>query len=193
MWRGFGSGHRGAHLSLAVALLSVVLAAGCFARSQPVLQSGTQGTNDQIGEILIRNMYVVPPAGDIYRPGESAVARFELYNRSNRPEALGSVASSAATEVRIRWDRDCDGDAEVVSRLPILPEGTVPAVPEAREGSTPYHLEIVGLTEVVRPGTTFPVDLTFERAGGITVNALVQVPEGYAPPPPPCPGAAGTG
>lgn len=179
-------------LSVVVALLSVALV-GCFARPQQVLQSGTQGTNGQIGEILIRNVLVIQPDDGIYRPGESTVVRFELYNGSNQQEVLVGARSNEATQVRLRWDQGCDGDDEIVPRIPILPEGTVPVSPDARLGGTPYYLEIVGLTQVVRPGTTLPVSFSFERAGEVTIDALVQVKgDGAQPPPPPCQTAAET-
>lgn len=157
------------------------------------MQSGTEGTNGQIGEILIRNVLVVQPADGIYRPGENAVVRFELYNGSNQQEELIGARSAEATQVRIRWDQACDGEDEIVPRIPILPEGTVPGSPDARLGGTPYYLEILGLTELVRPGTTLPVSFTFERSGEITIDALVQVlGDGAQPPPPPCQTAAET-
>jgi len=160
---------------VAIALLSVTLVVGCFARPQQVIRSGTEGTNGQIGEILLRNVLVVPPPDGVYRPGESTVVRFELYNGSDQEEALVGASSGEATLGRLRWDQNCDGDDEIVPRIPILPEGTVPLSPDTRLGGTPYYLEIVGLTQVVRPGTTLPVSFTFERAGTVTIDALVQV------------------
>lgn len=177
---------RSLFLPLLITLLGAFFVASCS--GEDVALSGTMGTNEDAGHMLLRNVYVIAPEGDVYRPGDSAVVNFTVYNRSDRPDALIGARSGSARDVSLRWDRECDGEDEIVTQIPILPEGTAPNAAGDRAGGSPYYLEIEGLTEGVRPGTTFPVTFVFERAGQVQVDALVQV-EGdrTVPPPPSCP------
>lgn len=158
--------------------------AGCDA--QQVLQSGTVGSNTDVGQMQIRNLHLAATE-DAYPPGSTAEARLHLINAAPRQDALVGARSPRAERVELRWDRACDGRAEPVGRIPITAHGTVPLAPGQPKGAAPYHLEIIGITQPTRPGTTFPVTLTFAQAGEVTVDAKVQATrDGDAPPPRPC-------
>lgn len=174
-------------VSLLGALAAAVLGAGCAAEPQQVQRAGTIGTNAQVGQMLIRNVHVDAPEKGLYLPGDNAVVRFELYNQADQPDALIGAGSRDAAAVRLRWDRNCDGTAETVAGIPVQAEATVPGPPPSADASPAYRLEVVQLTDVVRPGTTLPVTFTFERAGERTVDAMVQVPGDNVLPPPVCP------
>lgn len=172
----------------AIAGLVAALVAGCD--PQQVLQSGTVGTNAQVGQVKIRNVHL-RATEDGYQAGESANARFYLFNESREQDALVDVRSPRAEDVVLRWDRGCDGRAEVVPRIPVTAAGTVPAAPGTDESATPYYLEIKNLAQLARPGTTFPLTFTFEKAGEVALDAKVQATrDGDRPPPSPCLGAS---
>ncbi|GAA0555276.1 uncharacterized protein DUF461 [Saccharopolyspora erythraea NRRL 2338] len=168
-----------------MALLAVLTAAGC-GNPQEVIDSNTVGSNARVGDVLLRNVHLAATE-DPYQPGETATAKLMLFNQAQAPDALVEVESPHAKQVQMLWDRECDGTYERVDRIPLLPEGSVPNAPGQRTGGAPYHLEISDLSTLVRPGTTFPLTLTFERAGRTTIDAKVQATrDGDAPPAPPC-------
>ncbi|TDD55270.1 copper chaperone PCu(A)C [Saccharopolyspora elongata] len=164
---------------------------GC--NPQELWESQTVGTNARVGDVLVRNLHLAATEA-AYRPGGGAMAYFALYNEARQPDALISARSEQAQRVLLRWDRACDGEAEVVDRIPLIPQGSVPVGPgQLPGGGTPYSLEIDGFKQVVRPGTTFPITLTFEQAGEVTVEAKVQPTRvGDEPPPAACPAGTST-
>jgi hypothetical protein len=119
-----------------------------------------------MGDVLLRNVYLEAPDGGSYIPGDDATLRLRIINKSTRDDQLRAVRA-AAEQVRIRWDRDCDGRFEAVDRLPLRPEGPVPY-------SDAYFVEFVGIDRVVRAGTTLPVTFEFQHAGVGTVDAMVE-------------------
>lgn len=169
-----------------IACFAVVIVLGGCGNPQRTPGAGTIGTNGEIGQVQLRSVRLAQTE-DAYQPGENAIVRLQMLNQSEQPDALVGARSPLAGQVRLRWDRACDGTDEVVSRIPLLADGTVPASPGQREDGTPYSLEIGGITETVRPGTTFPLTLVFERAGEVTIDAKVQATrDGDQRPPPPC-------
>lgn len=139
---------------------------------QPV---NTLGSNTEFQNLSLLNVYATRPAGDRYEPGQDGRVRLTLVNRGATDDALVAARSPAAAAVEIRWDRACDGTAEQVDRLPVLAGGGVPPLNGAsplRHG--PYYLGAAGFTREVLAGTMFPLTVTFERAGEVTVPVLVQ-------------------
>lgn len=148
-----------------VALL--VLAAGCGADA-PEQSADTMGTNGEIGQLQLRNVYLSASGEGGYTKGENGVVRLWLFNQSAVADALVGVRSAEAESARIGWDRDCDGVYETVDELPVRPNGTVPY-------DRPYAVELVDFTGVVRGGTTVPVTFTFRHAGEVRLDAMVEV------------------
>lgn len=177
------------------ALLAVatLLAAGC-GDPQQVIQAGTTGTNAQVGDILLRNVYIDEPADPAYESGADPRAILTLVNQGRRPDTLTRVTTPVASTVEIRWDRGCDGVAEVLPRLP-LPAKTDHTSPPNAPGPTRsgYFLRLVDLTETVYAGSSVPLTFTFTDAGTTTIQAKVDLPgAGHAEPTPSC-DAAPTG
>ncbi|PRX43706.1 copper(I)-binding protein [Prauserella shujinwangii] len=170
---------------LATGLAAVLIGSLACGNPQKRLESGPVGANASAHTMEVLNAYVEPPKGSAYHPGEDAIVFFTLYNNADVPDELRSVETSKATEVRIKWDADCDGSAEPAAFLPVHPNGTVPEPPEGGPG-TAYHLELFGLEEEVREGTTIPLVFTFEKAGELTVDAVVPPEESFEAPPKGC-------
>ncbi len=127
------------------------------------------GTNAEVGDVVLRNVFVEAPPGPAYQAEEDAVVRLVMFTRSGKPDQLVAVRSGDARQVVMRADRDCDGTSEEVGSL------TVP-VDDAGlgRGGLAYHLVLVDFTDEVLAGTTVPVDFTFRDAGSTRVSAMVE-------------------
>jgi copper(I)-binding protein len=168
------SGHRGP--ALLVLLLAALLLSGC-GDPQEVIQSGTTGTNAQVGDILLRNVYVDEPPDPAYEPGADPRVVLTLVNQGDRPDTLVRVTTPVARAVEIRWDRDCDGAAELLPQLPVPAEVDLPSPPNAPGPlQSGYHLRLVDLTQEVLAGASVPLTFTFTDAGTTTVEAKVDLP-----------------
>lgn len=166
----------------------LVASAGCGPPGPQTEQGAlrTLGSNTRVGQIKLRNVYVVAPQDSQYQPGQRARVRLTLLNEGSRRDALIKVTSEVASATSLHWDRSCDGEAERVDRIVITPYGLVPQNPLA-SGSAPasrdtprrevlhqpYYVQIT-VNDTIRRGTTVPITFTFERAGTATVEVLVQ-------------------
>ncbi|MDX8056629.1 copper chaperone PCu(A)C [Lentzea sp. BCCO 10_0798] len=151
---------------------------------QRVYESGTIGTNDDFGEIQLRNVHLRPPDGHAFRPGDDGVVSLALFNRADHPDALVDVRTPVAADVEIFWDRDCDGSGEQVARLPLAANDGVTGV---AGDELAYHLRLIDFSQEVLAGTTVPVTFQFDRAGETTLDAIVEASgDGDASLPPSC-------
>jgi copper(I)-binding protein len=148
-----------------VVLLLLATACGGEPAEQP---ADTMGTNGEVGQVLLRNVYLSASAEHGYDAGDDGRVRLWLFNRSSTADALVDVRSAAARSARMTWDRDCDGAFEPVDELPIRAGGTVPY-------DRPYAVELVDFTREVRGGTTVSVTFVFRHAGEARVDAMVEV------------------
>lgn len=161
------------------AVLVAVVACG---EPQRELESGTMGTNAEVGDVVLRNVFIEAPAGHAYQAGEDAVVRLAMFTRAGKPDELVSVRSAGARQVVMRADRDCDGTDEDVGSLAVPVDDT-----GLGRGGLTYHLLLVDLTDEVLAGTTVPLDFTFRDAGGTRVSAMVEAAgDGDVPTPTGC-------
>ncbi|NUT51489.1 MAG: copper chaperone PCu(A)C [Saccharothrix sp.] len=155
-------------LAVAVVVSSAVVSCG---EPQQVLESGTMGTNGQVGDVVLRNVVVEAPADHAWRPGDDATVLLALFSRGDHADALLGVRTDAAERVELWTDRDCDGVGEPADRIPVPAEG---AVDEPGRVDSGYHLRVVDFTREVLAGTTVPLTFRFEHAGETTLNAMVE-------------------
>lgn len=176
---------RGRSMVASLALLAAVaLVPGCAARPQHILQSGTTGTNTRIGDMLLRAVHVQAPPQPHYPPGASPQVWLTLVNEGREPDTLLDVTTPQAERVEIRWDRNCDGTADVVDQLPLASADPVPdPAATAAPPFDDYHLRLVNLNQQVLAGTTIPLTFTFAKAGTVHAAAYVQ-PSGVVIPEP---------
>lgn len=138
-------------------------------------QESVMGANAEVGEILLRSVHVEAPPNPSYQAGDDATVWFTVFNEGKRQDTLTSLSSTAARSVEIRWDKDCDGQAQTVSALPVQSE--FPGLDKASGGVPPfdsYYGRLVDFRQQVLAGTTVPVTFTFAKAGQVTVDAQVQ-------------------
>lgn len=153
---------------------------------EDVDQASTMGTNEEVGSVKLRNVFVEAPPEIKYQynPGDDAVVRFEMFSQADNPATLVSVRTDVAQRVEMLADPDCDGRREQVSSIAVPPEG---AANEPGGLNTAYHLEIVGFDREVLAGTSVPLVFTFQDAGEVTVEAMVEATDdGDVPPPRVC-------
>jgi copper(I)-binding protein len=186
-------------LAFAVSV-SVALASGCSRIEDPraipgdqeePFQESAMGTNAELGAILLRSVHVEAPSDPDYDPGDDPVVWFTLLNEGREPDTLLALSSPVAANAQIRRDDDCDGTAEAVSELTLLPVDPRPNPSVSGVGPfDAYFGRLTDLNRQVYAGTTIPVTFAFEKAGSITVDAFVQpstasrpAPTGWCPGP----------
>jgi copper(I)-binding protein len=140
---------------LLVALVTVVLVAGCGSSASP---SGAT--------MSISGPWARPAAA----AGQSA-AYFTMTNNSGTMDALLSATSPAAGKVEVH-ETTIDGSGMTamhpVSRIDV-PAGQAVVL---KPGS--YHLMLMGLTGELAVGKTIELDLVFEKAGKVVVQAEIR-------------------
>ncbi|HEY6749013.1 MAG TPA: copper chaperone PCu(A)C [Mycobacteriales bacterium] len=177
------------------AALATGLLAGCGAPQQ-VIQSGTGGSNGQIGHVLLRNVYIENPPVTGYPAGSDVTVRLTLLNQADRPDALTGVTSDVAADAEIQADADCDGTAETVPSL-ALPAQLGLSSPPNRAGPNRagYSVRLTDLRVGIVQGGSVPITFTFRRAGSITlptpVDSIGGPQRSGTPPATPCRTAGG--
>jgi copper(I)-binding protein len=147
-------------LIVAVAGLLPVLA-GCEAGTNAPTQEWhqpTAGAGTQLGQIAIRNVFILgPPLGATLPKGQSAGLFVGLVN-SGSPDRLVSVtAPTAATSVTLPG-----GSVPLPTRTAVLLTGPAPKI------------ILTGLIRPLSGGTSVPVTLSFQNAGSITLQVPVM-------------------
>ena len=116
------------------------------------------------------------PSDGVYREGDDARVYLTMVNEADHPDRLLEVTTSHARDVTQHWDEGCDGTAERVDAIPLLPAGTVPSPVGVNDvGRLPYHLMLNDLTTTVREGTTIPLTFTFAGGGAAGIRTTIDV------------------
>lgn len=120
----------------------------------------------RVGDVFIENPWSRPPPP----VAVTGAAYFALSIRGNGNDKLIKVDSPIAERVEMHQHSMQNGvmsmrrvpDVEIVSQRPTVfePGG--------------LHIMLIGLREHLPPGATFPLTLTFEKAGSVTVIVDVQ-------------------
>jgi copper(I)-binding protein len=101
-------------------------------------------------------------------PGPTAAVYLDLLNDAGEPDRLVGASSPLAQRIEFHEHRESAGimTMAAVPDIPLPPGERVRLAPGGR------HLMLFGLTKPLRPGERFSLTLAFERAGGLTVEAL---------------------
>jgi len=177
-----------------VAAIGVVIGAlalaGCGAGQ--ITQTSTQvsavsGAQASVGAIAIRDAefeYAPTSNASVYPTGGNAPLRMSIVNSAGTDDKLVSATSPVARSVRIT------GNAVVSSGRVLLVEGApapAAAAPTSAARSSASaaapadeasgaQIVLVGVNQEIRPGLTYPVTLTFQKAGVVTVQVPVGNP-----------------
>lgn len=179
------------------AMIGAVVLAGCGAgqitqTSQQV--AAINGANATAGAIAVRNAQfefdTAAHGAAIYLAGASAPLEMSIVNTGTQADRLVAASSPVASAVEIT------GDAAVPGGQVLTIEGApvaVPAAPPAAEATAPAlpttptvtatgetrtaSVVLTGLRQDLQAGPTYPVVLTFERAGELRVDVPIGVPD----------------
>jgi hypothetical protein len=175
-------------LGIATLALATVLS-GCGAGQQT--QTANQvpasgGAAGSVGSIQVRDAHFQwngpVPAGAVYRPGDDAPLQVTIVNNATSilpdgftPDRLVAVSSPVATSGRIV------GDARIPDGQVLTAGYDQPLAAVVLPGTREVEITLVGLTEPVRAGVSYPVVFTFERAGDLRVDVPVENPRVLPP------------
>lgn len=159
----------------AMAVAAAVTLGGCGAGQ--VAQTANQVTTSggalgSAGPMLVRDAQITwtdpVPEGSVYEPGEDAPLQVTIVNTGRDGDRLVAVSSPVATSGEIT------GDAAVPGEQVLVAGYDDPVSSIAVPGATAIDITLVGITDPVRAGLTYPVVFTFERAGDLRVELPVE-------------------
>jgi hypothetical protein len=138
----------------------------------------------QVGSIIFRDVQITwdgpVPGDEAYHPGDDAHLQLTIINNATTADQgladrLVAVHSPIALASRIEGDtRVPDGHVIAAGYEDLLVSITVP-------GAKAIDVVLVGLTEPVRAGLTYPVSFVFERAGELRLEVPVENPDILSP------------
>ncbi|WP_433502051.1 copper chaperone PCu(A)C [Pseudonocardia halophobica] len=153
-------------------LLTLLALAGCGstqAGSPNLDQARTElaGVDGQAGQLRLLDVVIASPGGrgSLHIAGDDAALLLTIANDGKAADMLTGAGAEVAEQVVLRH-----GDAPPDPRLRVpLPPGDVAALRQV----TGPHLELSGLRETLRSGSSVPVGLVFRDAGTVTVDVPV--------------------
>lgn len=150
-------------MKMLIAGLTIFLAAPAAMACEPVTAGG----------IVVEGAWSRASTGT-QRPG---VLYMTIRNGGASDDALLSISTPVAEESMLHETKVEDGVASMAHTMRVpLPAGEIV---ELRPGS--YHGMLMGLTRALEKGASFPVTLTFEEAGELTVPVDVLSVRAEAP------------
>ncbi len=120
----------------------------------------------QIGDIVIAQPWARATPG----PTPNGAAYLTLVNRGKTPDRLIAAASPVAKRARLHTHLMAGG---IMKMRPVSAIDVAPQSPTVLQPSG-LHIMLFGLKKPLNEGETFPLTLTFERAGQITLDVTVR-------------------
>jgi copper(I)-binding protein len=152
--------------SRSIALVSVVLISLALASCSSSASTPAAGASSAKAP-TVSDAWVRPSTGT----GDPVAAYLVITNETGRDDALLGASSPAASSVEIhRTSTDMNGmtGMKPVARVDVPAGSTVKLAP----GET--HLMLMGLSQPLQAGGKIELDLLFERAGKVVVQAEVR-------------------
>ena len=135
--------------------------------SASLLVGAVHAAGYRAGNISITDAHARPTV-----PGQPGGAAYlTLENTGSSADRLVSVISPVAQSAEIHTMR-MDGDI-----MRMREAGELPLAPAAKVEMKPgmgYHIMLNGLKQPLQTGGTFPMTLTFEKAGKVEVSVVVD-------------------
>lgn len=117
------------------------------------------------GDLTVSNAWSRATIG----AGRPAVFYVEITNAGSTDDALTGIATPAATMPMLHETVVTDG----VASMPHAMSVPVPAGQTVMLAPGGYHGMLMGLSAALKKGDSFPMTLSFEKAGDVTVNVEV--------------------
>jgi copper(I)-binding protein len=121
----------------------------------------------KLGELTIEHPWAAESIGAI----PTGVAYMTIINGGNVADRLLSVSTPAAKEAQLHTNLVEDG---VMKMRQLKAVEVNPGAPAAFQPNSSLHIMLIGVTKAFKAGDKFPMTLTFEKAGTIDVEVLVQ-------------------
>jgi copper(I)-binding protein len=109
--------------------------------------------------------------------GKTGGAFMTIVNTGSADDRLISVATPIAEKAEVHRTIEENG----VMKMRPVPEIDVKAGDKAVLQPGGYHVMLMGLATPLKQGTSFPLTLTFVKAGNVTTNVTVQKAGASAP------------
>ncbi|HMA48025.1 MAG TPA: copper chaperone PCu(A)C [Frankiaceae bacterium] len=149
-------------------LLAVLALAGCGEGNPDHPEN--RAANGRVGSLLVRNLHVEEPRMQEHPAGSDVPVYLSLVNEGSVDDALLGGSTPAAASVGLRRADPGAGPARSVPRVPLPASRTAELVPSS------YFLMLDDLRRPLAAGQAVPITLTFQRAGGLTLDVPVQLP-----------------
>jgi copper(I)-binding protein len=126
-----------------------------------------------LGDIKIEHPWARATAAS----GQTGVVYLKLENDGTVPDRLVAAASPAADTVELHTNLMENGMMMMreVKAIDLGPDAPVVLAPDG------LHIMLIGLKEPLVKGKRFPLTLTFEKAGSVTVEVAIQGAGAAAP------------
>lgn len=120
----------------------------------------------KLGSLEIAHVWARPSTG------KTGAAYFDIANAGKADDALIGVETDAAAKVQIH-DMTMDGNVmrmRKIDRVPVAAGQTVKIAPGG------LHIMLIGLKAPLTEGGSFPMRVSFEKAGSLDVKVHVETP-----------------
>ncbi|MEX6633980.1 copper chaperone PCu(A)C [Hyphococcus lacteus] len=101
-----------------------------------------------------------------------AAVYFNVVNKGEGPDRLLSVTTTRAKNVEVH--KTMIDDKNIARMRPVVDGLTIPAGATVSMETGSYHVMLIGLDAPLKAEERFPVTLTFEKAGEIDVEIVVE-------------------
>jgi periplasmic copper chaperone A len=167
---------RGPRPGIVVAtLLTAALAlAGCSAGTvtqTDTIVSQAAGAFGQVGAMSLRDISLDSGPAETVPSGAEIALRGSLINEGGTPDRLVAVSTPYATGFRQEGETVIPNN-NVLRIVGAAPAPVGPANLDTRQSAS-ARVVLTGTTQQMRPGPTYAVTFTFERAGSITLPVIV--------------------
>jgi copper(I)-binding protein len=156
---------------LTAALALAGCSAGTVTQTDTIVQNTAVGAYGQVGGIALRDLTIDGGLTEAIPAGAPAQLKGEIVNDDPLPDRLVSVSSPYAVAIVPEGATAIPGDNAV--RIVGADPGPVGLPNQDERVAGTLRLTMQGVTQVLRPGPTYAVTLTFERAGTITLPVIV--------------------
>jgi len=99
----------------------------------------------------------------------SAAIYFKIINEGSEPDVLIAVDTPAANSATLHESKEVDG----IMRMDHVPALTIPAGSSVSLQPGSYHIMLMMLAAPLKRGEIFPLTLSFEHAGNVTITVEI--------------------
>lgn len=157
---------------VAILLTAALAVAGCSAGTvtqTDTVVSQAAGSTGQVGAIVLRDVSLDPGPSQTVPSGAQVPLRGTIVNEGAMPDRLVSVSTPYALGFRQEGAAVIPGNTAV--RIVGAQPG--PVGPPTPDSPATMRLTLTGVTQQLRPGPTYAVTFTFERAGTVTIPLIL--------------------